>query len=456
MIATQTRQLKLAPGPLTVTGLVRMLLEPLVLVGSLVAIASVYHVPFGVPYLILALLVFSLTFPGRAPRTAGPIALLGDIVSGWILIAGMLLMLGWATRTLGSFDERVVVTWFAAAPADSTPRTSLAPLLLPRPHERRGRQAPRGHRRRGRPGTAAGRANPHLSPAGRRSRRFLRRPLAPSGWSGCARPTCWAASSSSPLTRRPIAWISSTSPCRSPPSRVSRACSTISATPPPSIYVVPDIFLFDLIQARMDTVGGLPVLAVCETPFYGVNGVVKRAADLVLASIILALITPLLVAIAIAVKISSPGPALFRQRRYGLDGQEIVVYKFRTMTVTRTARGAPGDEGRRARHPLGAFLRRTSLDELPQFINVLQGRMSIVGPRPHASRTTRCTQAHQELHDPPQGAPGITGWAQVNGLRGETETWRRCARASPTTRLPAQLVARRWTCASSGRRSSWC
>jgi putative colanic acid biosynthesis UDP-glucose lipid carrier transferase len=131
-----------------------------------------------------------------------------------------------------------------------------------------------------------------------------------------------------------------------------------------------------------------------------------------------------MMAIAIAVKLTSPGPAIFRQRRYGLDGREIVVYKFRTMTVTED-----GGEIRQAQKndsrvtPLGAFLRRTSLDELPQFINVLQGRMSVVGPRPHAvahnEMYRKLIKSYMVRH---KVRPGITGWAQVNGLRGETES----------------------------------
>lgn len=191
-----------------------------------------------------------------------------------------------------------------------------------------------------------------------------------------------------------------------------------------SIFFVPDMFITDLIQGSSGTICGMPIISVCETPFTGMSGVSKRVVDIVFSIIILILIFPILLGVALAVKWTSPGPVIFKQRRYGQDGKQILVYKFRSMKVTEDGaqvQQATKNDSRIT--PLGAFMRKTSVDELPQFINVLQGRMSIVGPRPHAvshnEMYRKLIKGYMVRH---KVKPGITGWAQVNGFRGETDS----------------------------------
>lgn len=191
-----------------------------------------------------------------------------------------------------------------------------------------------------------------------------------------------------------------------------------------SVYFVPDVFIFDLMNARHASIDGIPAISIYDTPFTVTDNIIKRGFDIFGGLVILILIAPLMAAISIAVKSTSKGPAIFRQKRYGLDGKPIEVWKFRTMSVTENGtdiRQAIKNDSRLT--PIGGFLRRTSLDELPQFINVLQGSMSIVGPRPHAvahnEQYRKVIKGYMLRH---KVKPGITGWAQVNGWRGETET----------------------------------
>jgi putative colanic acid biosynthesis UDP-glucose lipid carrier transferase len=400
------------------------LIDPTVFALSLWGVAWLTEGHVEAPYLTLSLVVFSLTFPGTVRLEMRGFTLVRHIVLGWAALAALLSLFGYATGYIWRFERGTILLWLVAAPAGVLAAHSLLRALAPYVLRLQG-----GAKR----AVIAG-ANPHglaLADELVRDAYIDTRML---GFFDDRAQERSAETGPYPLlgtledlpryardNRIEVIYLAL--PMATQPRIVRLLDALCDSTV--SIYFIPDVFVTDLMQGRMDAVGELPVVSVCETPFNGLNALVKRVSDMVIAALILLMISPVLAVIAIAVKRSSPGPVIYRQQRYGLAGEEILVSKFRSMTATDDGRAAivqaTRDDPRITR--VGAFLRRTSLDELPQFWDVLVGRMSIVGPRPHSVSQNedyrKLIKGYMVRH---KVKPGITGWAQINGWRGETET----------------------------------
>ncbi|HEY1092140.1 MAG TPA: undecaprenyl-phosphate glucose phosphotransferase [Burkholderiaceae bacterium] len=410
-------------APQSVESFMAAFLEPCVVVLSFLAVNAYFGEPVVRATLTLCLVVFALTFPGRNRFADHPVNAIVDVIGSWIMLLLILALCGYATSSLHYFEDRVLFWWIVLTPLPQVLAVECGRRL-----------------RRWRLSQPANRRTAVIIGTGALGARVARALLAGReagvhflGYFDDRNdgrvPADSAAQLLGPLTavasyvrEHAVREVYIMLPLGSQP-RIVKLLEQLQSTTA-SLYFVPDVFGISIIQGRLQDMNGVPVVGICETPFTGTNALVKRISDVVLSLLILVLISPVLLAVAIGVKLSSPGPVIFRQRRNGLDGEEIIVYKFRSMRTQdngAVVKQATPDDPRITR--FGAFIRRTSLDELPQFFNVLQGRMSIVGPRPHAvahnEEYRELIKAYMVRH---KVRPGITGWAQVNGLRGETRT----------------------------------